>query len=156
MALREGDKDFEVDSSDKNDAQVFNLDFTYQITKFTDYTKTAEETLEENFTTVINVINPCESTTLRPLTIADMIGYVDLGPRSQEVVMPTDTVSETYGNQDGYTACGKRAIEIVDIDTYSGFLTLDPDTGTITIDADPDDFGIYEIEVQIYLEEYPT
>ena len=70
--------------------------------------------------------------------------------------MPTDSVSETYGNQDGYTACGKRAIEIVDADNYAGFLTLDPDTGIVTIDAGPDDFGEYDIEVQIYLEEYPS
>ena len=84
------------------------------------------------------MVDPCKTSTLDDFTVLDMERSVKSGFNTQTIIDPTDLVSRTYGNLDGYSYCGLRDFEIVTlpVTTYSNFLGFDASSNTFTYGTD--------------------
>ena len=80
------------------------------------------------------MVDPCKTSTIDDFQILDMEKSVKGGIGTQELIDPTDLVSRTYGNLDGYSYCGPREFEIKTLPTtvYENFLSFDQSTNTFT------------------------
>ena len=103
------------------------------------------------------MIDPCLDSVLNPLEVKDMERSVMQAGIIQQVFHSKDSVSERFGTKDGFAYCGARKIELVgDPSAYNNFLSFDPLTNTITVlTNDPNDVGVHELFMRIYLEGYP-
>ena len=80
------------------------------------------------------LIDPYDTSTIDDFVLDDMERSVKQLPASQTIIDPTDEISRTYGNLDGYAYSGPREFEITDLPTtiYSNFLSFDQATNTFT------------------------
>ena len=103
------------------------------------------------------MIDPCFDSVLNPLELKDMARSVMQAGIIQQVFPSKDSVSESYGTRDGFAYCGARKIEMVgDPSAYNAFLSFDPLTNIITVlTNDPNDVGVHELFMRVYLEDYP-
>ena len=124
-----------------------------------DHTLASYTTWAQEFSFTIVVIDPCKASSLGDFAVEDMSRSVKQTPNSQALVKPTDTVSLNYGSQDGYAYCGRRVFEITTQPSsiYSNFLSLDQSRSTLTYGTNQQsDAGIYELEMRVYLLDYPN
>ena len=73
----------------------------------------------------IVIVNPCLTTTLSDFSVRDMSAEINLGNDSQELTLPTDSVSQNLGDKSGNTFCGARHLEIIDLPSHTSYLTWD-------------------------------
>ena len=105
------------------------------------------------------MVDPCKTSTLDDFIVDPMAKSVKSGLDTQTIIDPTDLVSRTYGNLDGYSYCGPRNFEIATLPTttYSAFLSFDDATNTYTFGTnDQADVGVYDLDMRAYLVNYPN
>ena len=114
-------------------------------------------TLQTLASVTLNVIDRCTTTSISAWTIPDITTYVkDSSPAIQDGLIPTDSVSLAYGNQDGFTFCGARTLTMTS--SSHSFLTFNPTTvpHLSAITNNIADASTYTITLQIQLDLYPT
>ena len=73
-----------------------------------DHTFATYTTWAQEFTFEVVMIDPCKTSVLSDFVIEDMSRSVKQMPSSQKLVKPQDSISQSYGNLDGFTYCGPR------------------------------------------------
>ena len=94
-----GAQDFTIQKfDDRSKVGTYTVTITHTIQEPTDYTKTAfiEHKIEYDFT--IEILDPCETTTINAMTINNMQAEVDGSAAVQALAAPTDSVA--YANGD--------------------------------------------------------
>lgn len=118
----------------------FSLDGRYTVTLRSeiqvpdDHTFASYTTWAQEFTFEVVMIDPCKTSVLSDFVVEDMSRSVKQMPSSQKLVKPQDSVSQSYGNLDGFTYCGPREFQITTEPSsiYSNFLNLDHTFDTFT------------------------
>ena len=78
-----------------------------------DYTKTTFTAWEDEFEFEIITMDPCKTSVLDDFIVENMQISVKGGIKTQKILDPTDLVSRSYFNLDGFSYCGAREFEIV-------------------------------------------
>ena len=123
-----------------------------------DHTFATYTTWAQEFTFQVVMIDPCKTSILNDFVVEDMSRSVKQMPSSQKLVKPQDSVSQSYGNLDGFTYCGPREFQITTEPSsiYSNFLNLDSTFDTFTYGSNlQSDVGVYDLKMRVYLLNYP-
>ena len=73
-----GDQTFEVfETEDLSIEGVYSVTVRSEVEFWADYTMTSKVTVSDEFTFTIEMVNPCHSTVLEPMTINDMTQFVN-------------------------------------------------------------------------------
>ena len=93
------DQTFEVfETQDLALEGVFTVTVQSEIEFWADYTMTSTINIFEEFTFTIEMVNPCHSTILEPMTVNDMTQFVSDPEMSTVVVNSQDSISQTLGD----------------------------------------------------------
>ena len=115
------------------------MTISHTIQEPTDYTKTSFIEHKVEYDLTIEILDPCETTTIEAMTINNMQAEVDGSAAVQALAAPTDSVALANGDQSGTTYCGTKTITIQSVSPstpdYSNFLSLTSPSDVSTLTA---------------------